>query len=112
MRTEKSDVSSDQGVTVHYTNGAECDGGKRASSTVHVVCGTDETITSVSGSDDGCSIEIVVSSSAGCGREVKYQGSAGGSVFPLVLLILFVVPFRPPFPLPTHGKHTTPFFCH
>lgn len=89
-QTEKSDVSSDQGVTVHYSNGAECDGGKRASSTVHVVCGTDETITSVTGSDDGCSVEVVISSSAGCGREVKYQGKAGGSVFPLVLLILFV----------------------
>lgn len=82
-------MTSDQGVTVHYANGAECDG-KRASSTVHVVCGTDETITSVTTSDDGCSVEVVISSSAGCGREVKYQGSAGGSVFPLVLLILFV----------------------
>ena len=89
-RTEKSGVSSDQGVTVHYTNGAECENGKRASSIVHVVCGSDETITSVSGSDDGCSVEVVISSSAGCGREVKYQGSAKGGVFPLVLLILFV----------------------
>lgn len=89
-KIEKSGVTSDQGVTVHYANGAECDG-KRASSTVHVVCGTDETITSVTTSDDGCSVEVVISSSAGCGREVKYQGSAGGSVFPLVLLILILV---------------------
>jgi len=88
---EKEGVESGKGVTVHYSGGEYCPGSSGTSATIHVVCGTDEAVTDVKISSDGCSITAVISSKAGCGEEVNYPGASGGEVFATVVLILLLV---------------------
>jgi len=88
---EKEGVESGKGVTVHYSGGDYCPGSSGTSSTIHIICGTDETITDVKLNPDGCSIVATISSKAGCGEEVEYPGASGGEIFAMVVLILLLV---------------------
>ena len=76
-------------MTVKYSNGELCETGGKTSSTIHVVCGTDETITKLETDPNSCSIEMTISSMAGCGKEIPYQGSKA-SIAAIVILVLFV----------------------
>jgi len=91
VKIEKEGIEPGKGVTVHYSNGEYCPGTGTTSSTIHVVCGTDETITDVKVSADGCILTAVISSKAGCGVEVPYPAADGGEVFAIVVLILLLV---------------------
>jgi len=88
---EKEGVTSDKGVTVHYGGGEYCPGSAGTSATIHVVCGTDETVTDVVVGSDGCTLTITISSQAGCGIEVDYNGTSSGEVFAIVVLVLLLV---------------------
>jgi len=87
---EKEDVDSGKGVTVHYTNGEYCPGTAGSSSTIHVVCGTDEVVTELSLSRDGCSITATIVSQAGCGFAAPYSGGSGETAAIVILVLLLV----------------------
>ena len=73
LTTEKAGVNKSQGVTIKYTNGEACKDGGKTASLLHIICGTQDTITNQVLSNDGCTIELTISSQAGCGQEVEYQ---------------------------------------
>jgi len=88
---EKEGVESGKGVTIHYSNGEYCPSTGYTKSTIHVVCGTSETITTASVDSDGCGIEITISSAAGCGKEVAFEGTSAGETAAIVILVLLLV---------------------
>jgi len=84
---EMDGVEPDQGVTVKYKNGEFCPQSTGTSSVIHIICGKDEAITSLSLSSDGCTVTAVIKSQAGCGVKV---GTAAGETVAIVILCLLL----------------------
>jgi len=82
-------VKVGEGVTVEYSLGEHCPGSTGTASKIHVICGKDEQVSSLSVSSDGCTITAVIKSKAGCGEEAPYVD--GGEVFSIVVLVLLLV---------------------
>jgi len=71
-RIELPNVAMDKGVTVHYSNGQQCPTSDGTSSTIHVICGSAEAITSVEYGENKCSLVATINSKAGCGKPIPY----------------------------------------
>jgi len=86
---ELSGYDRGNGVTVEYTKGEYCPGTSGSAAKLHIVCGTDEAVTSLSISSDGCTVTATIKSKAGCG--VLVGGLSGGELFATIVLILLAV---------------------
>jgi len=84
---ELEGVKPGQGVTVEYTHGEFCPRSEGTSSKIHVVCGNEEAVTSVTLSNDGCTLSVVINSAAGCGEEVAVSVPAVKVMAPIIGII-------------------------
>ena len=87
--TELKGVEAGNGVTVKYSGGEDCAPSTRTSSVIHVVCGIDESITSLTISNDSCTVTAVIKSMAGCGTLVDFVECSGSTLFPQKTFLFF-----------------------